>query len=240
MKCEFCGEEIPESAAYCPKCGRAVQEKTYEQTVIEEDPFGFDNDSRTKNTHTKYCYNCGNPIDPTLPYCLKCGVSTERANSGYRSNNTGSYNTGSNRARKSVGFAEAYALYWKNYFNFKGRATRSEFWFVILWDLIISFGLSFFESLSGFTDWYTETLDYLSGLSTTVPSLSTFAMIVLIIEILWNLANFIPMISLAVRRLHDTGKSAMWLFIWFIPIAGTIILIIFLASASQPDYNQYG
>lgn len=32
-----------------------------------------------------------------------------------------------------VGFGEAFKLFWKNYFNFKGRSRRSEFWFMQLW-----------------------------------------------------------------------------------------------------------
>ena len=35
-----------------------------------------------------------------------------------------------------VGFGEAFKLFWKNYFNFKGRSRRSEFWFMQLWHLI--------------------------------------------------------------------------------------------------------
>ena len=45
-------------------------------------------------------------------------------------------------------FVEAYRSFWKNYFNFKGRATRSEFWFVVVWNLIIGIVLGLGLSLS--------------------------------------------------------------------------------------------
>ncbi|WP_462129991.1 DUF805 domain-containing protein [Staphylococcus pseudintermedius] len=37
-----------------------------------------------------------------------------------------------------VGFVEAFKLYWTNYVNFKGRSRRSEYWWVMLWHLIIT------------------------------------------------------------------------------------------------------
>ena len=45
-------------------------------------------------------------------------------------------------------FVEAYRSFWKNYFNFKGRATRSEFWFVVVWNMIIGIVLGLGLSLS--------------------------------------------------------------------------------------------
>ena len=36
----------------------------------------------------------------------------------------------------STTFGEAFYLYWKNAFNFKGRARRSEFWWMVLWKFI--------------------------------------------------------------------------------------------------------
>jgi uncharacterized membrane protein YhaH (DUF805 family) len=44
-----------------------------------------------------------------------------------------------------------------------------------------------------------------------------------------------------VRRLHDTGKNWYWIFIGLIPIAGIIILLVFLATPTKyPFENQFG
>ena len=50
----------------------------------------------------------------------------------------------------------------------------------------------------------------------------------------------IPEIAVAVRRLHDTGRSGFYILFSFIPFIGGIILIIFLVDDSQPFPNIYG
>ena len=37
---------------------------------------------------------------------------------------------------RKIGFGQALKLFWKQYVNFKGRARRSEYWFMALWHLI--------------------------------------------------------------------------------------------------------
>ncbi|TGV07381.1 DUF805 domain-containing protein, partial [Mesorhizobium sp. M8A.F.Ca.ET.173.01.1.1] len=37
---------------------------------------------------------------------------------------------------RKIGFGEALKLFWRNYFNFKGRARRSEYWYMVLWHMI--------------------------------------------------------------------------------------------------------
>ena len=60
-----------------------------------------------------------------------------------------------------------------------------------------------------------------------------------IISIIFGLALFVPSISIAARRLHDTGRSGWWQLILLIPLIGFIILIVFLAQDSH-DANDYG
>ena len=58
--------------------------------------------------------------------------------------------------------------------------------------------------------------------------------------ILYTLAIIIPSLAVAVRRLHDTGKSGWWIFISLIPLIGGIWLLVLLVTDSQPGENQYG
>jgi uncharacterized membrane protein YhaH (DUF805 family) len=51
---------------------------------------------------------------------------------------------------------------------------------------------------------------------------------------------FIPGITVAVRRLHDTGRTGWWLLLIFLPFIGPIILIIFYLIDSDPGDNEYG
>ena len=49
----------------------------------------------------------------------------------------------------------------------------------------------------------------------------------------------IPNLAVAVRRLHDTGRSGWWLLIGLIPIIGFVVLLYFFVLDSEND-NQYG
>ena len=51
---------------------------------------------------------------------------------------------------------------------------------------------------------------------------------------------FIPGITVAVRRLHDTGRTGWWLLLSFVPFFGPIILLIFYLIDSDPGDNEYG
>ncbi|WP_394802489.1 DUF805 domain-containing protein [Staphylococcus delphini] len=109
-----------------------------------------------------------------------------------------------------VGFVEAFKLYWTNYVNFKGRSRRSEYWWVMLWHLIIMIPALFLGVVLMF-----------------IPILGWIVAVILFIAIgLYSLATIIPNLALTVRRFHDVGFSML------IPILSFIVGIIYnIASA---------
>ena len=104
----------------------------------------------------------------------------------------------------------------KKYAVFSGRARRTEYWMFVLFNFIISMAIGFIGRLLG-----AEHL--MLGLS-----------------VVYSLVILLPGLAVLVRRLHDTGKSGGWFFICLVPLAGPIILLVFLASDSTPGDNQYG
>ncbi|WP_377890120.1 DUF805 domain-containing protein [Alkalihalobacillus sp. R86527] len=100
----------------------------------------------------------------------------------------------------------------KEYVNFKGRARRKEYWMFILFHVIICALLSWIQ---------------------------VAADIGVILTSIYSLVIILPSLAVAVRRLHDTGKSGWWVLISFVPIVGAIILIVFLVLDSVDD-NTYG
>ena len=60
-----------------------------------------------------------------------------------------------------------------------------------------------------------------------------------IISMIFGLALLVPSISIGARRLHDTGRSGWWQLIYFVPLIGLIVMIVFLAQDSHDD-NDYG
>ncbi|MBP5437280.1 MAG: DUF805 domain-containing protein [Treponema sp.] len=117
---------------------------------------------------------------------------------------------------KCVGFIEAIKLYFQNYINFSARSTRSEYWWICLFNIIIyAFSIT---------------------LITTADSIASF---IVCVWVLYMLATFIPSLSLLVRRLHDIGYAGTWVFIGIIPIIGGIILFLLTISASG-ESNKWG
>ena len=107
----------------------------------------------------------------------------------------------------------------KKYAVFGGRARRKEYWYFFLFSMIISIVLTIIDGVTG--------------------SLSTEAGMGILSGI-YTLGVLIPSIAVAVRRLHDINRSAWWLLLALIPFIGAIVLIVFLASDSNPEENQYG
>ncbi|MFC2170883.1 DUF805 domain-containing protein [Calditrichota bacterium] len=110
----------------------------------------------------------------------------------------------------------------KKYSVFAGRAHRTEFWMFNLVNVIIGF-------VFGFTNGIVN--DIFGDRSLIIYG---------IIGSICFLAILIPSIAVSVRRLHDIGRTGWWLLLDFLPIVGSIILIVFLVQDSQPGTNQYG
>jgi len=57
---------------------------------------------------------------------------------------------------------------------------------------------------------------------------------------LYALAVFIPGLAVAVRRLHDVGKSGWMILVVLIPLIGAIWLLVLMVTDSNSGENQYG
>lgn len=54
------------------------------------------------------------------------------------------------------------------------------------------------------------------------------------------LALFIPALAVSIRRLHDIGKSGWWYLIGLVPLIGFILLIIWFATETKQNNNEWG
>lgn len=99
----------------------------------------------------------------------------------------------------------------KKFADFSGRARRKEYWMFFLFYIIFSIVVNVIDVVIG-----------------------TF-----IFSAIFSLALLIPSISIAVRRLHDTGRSGWWLLIGLLPLIGLIVLIVFFVQDSHEE-NEYG
>lgn len=118
--------------------------------------------------------------------------------------------------------AQAWGRFWKKYATFSGRASRSEFWWVVL----ISVGVSLATEVVGFIA---------SGGDLDLNNEELFG-VGDILSYIWSLLTLVPSLAVTVRRLHDIDRSGWWILIGLIPFVGWIILIVWNASAP----NRYG
>lgn len=108
---------------------------------------------------------------------------------------------------------------WKKFAVFQGRSRRKEYWFFALGNFIVVVVLSVVDGMTGTSFGVDSGYGLLSGL--------------------FCLAIVIPSIAVAVRRLHDVGRSGWWVLLGMVPLLG-LVLLYFALLDSQPGDNEYG
>ena len=107
----------------------------------------------------------------------------------------------------------------KKYAEFTGRARRQEYWMFVLINMLISAGIGIVEAAGGLT--------YTDGGGGPLTGL-------------YGLFVLVPGIAVAVRRLHDTGRSGWYLLMALIPLIGWIFVLIALIQDGDTGVNAYG
>jgi uncharacterized membrane protein YhaH (DUF805 family) len=116
-----------------------------------------------------------------------------------------------------MNFTDAVTAVFKKYAVFNGRSLRSEYWFWVLFTLIVSIVLSILDSII-----------FGSKASSNGP-----------LEVVFSLGTLIPSIAVSVRRLHDVNKSGWWILIAF-TIVGIIPLIYWYCQPGTAGKNDFG
>ena len=111
------------------------------------------------------------------------------------------------------------------YAKFDGRATRSEYWYFALFTFLITFMLALVDAF---------VINPMLGMTPEQAAEGG------ILQMVISLALLIPSIAVAIRRLHDIGKSGWWLLLSLIPILGWLVLLYFYVTDSQSGDNEYG
>jgi len=117
-----------------------------------------------------------------------------------------------------MGFTEAISAGFRNYVGFRGRAVRSEYWYWVLFVVLLSI-----------VAWLIDMM--LFGFNTTgVNPISAIA----------TLATFLPGLAVSVRRLHDIDRSGWWMLLALIPLIGAIVLIVWACMRGTVGTNRFG
>ncbi len=125
-----------------------------------------------------------------------------------------------------MGFTDAISSGFSTFTDFSGRASRSEFWWWVLFLWLVSLVAGILDHVTnlGFDDTHTFARVQYGGWITLVA--------VLILAI--------PTLAVTVRRLHDAGSSGWWVLMYFICCLGALALYIMCLRGSQSGANKYG
>jgi uncharacterized membrane protein YhaH (DUF805 family) len=104
-----------------------------------------------------------------------------------------------------------------NYADFSGRARRSEYWYFVLFNMLAPMAISVVLAFLNCND---HAYELLVGI--------------------YSLVTFIPGLAVLVRRLHDVGRSGGCAFWILFPIAGPIMLLIWLCRDGERRTNRFG
>ena len=133
---------------------------------------------------------------------------------------------------EEITFVGALKKFFTHYAVFKGRSRRTEFWYMYLWYLISSTVL--------ITLMLITSMPSLALIESDPTAYTASVMVWIIISGILGLATLVPSLALTVRRLHDTGRSGVFLLFYLIPYVGGLIILIFMMLDSKPFTNQYG
>jgi uncharacterized membrane protein YhaH (DUF805 family) len=109
-----------------------------------------------------------------------------------------------------VSFGEAIQTVLRKYAEFTGRASRAEFWWWMLFNLLVVGALNLFSVIE-------------IGDNSSLGSL---------LAGLWSISVLLPNLAVAVRRLRDAGRGWANLFWLLVPIAGLVVLAIYWTQPS--------
>ena len=121
---------------------------------------------------------------------------------------------------EGLNFFEAIKICLKKYFIIKGRASRSEYWFLQL----------LFTPLAMYVGFWSDPVS--AGTIDPPPLYILSTIIVLFL--------FIPSITSQIRRFHDKDKSGWFIFINIIPLIGWLIALVMLLDKGTPGKNRFG
>ncbi|WP_284152510.1 DUF805 domain-containing protein [Desulfofustis limnaeus] len=245
VKCPECGKENAFYKVYCMHCKKYLEQQSNTSSVNEkieknigalvtcpkcQKQFSNRADMCPKCGYIPVlqCIVCSKQISKDSKICPECGdpdpfassaISDTKITSGASHKSPVSLSKSNSNITnfRSVDCQQIGNSLMRTLFSTEGRIARRDFWkycVVFLWFPLI----------------------FLYLLAQIFPD-----SILLVFYFLFAIFAFWPSIALQVKRWHDRGKSALWLMLNFIPVIGTIWIIIELGFLRGfAGSNKYG
>ena len=122
----------------------------------------------------------------------------------------------------------------KHYADFSGRARRSEYWGTVLFNVIAQVVLSV-VLVAVLVIWFSST-----EMNADVSVVRLSLIMIKAVRSLYSLIWLLPGLAVAVRRLHDIGRSGLNVLWVFLPIIGWIMLLYWFCQDSELGENKWG
>ena len=110
-------------------------------------------------------------------------------------------------------FIYSYKKMFANYFVFEGRTPRSDYWQAFAVNIVVGAGLV--------------------TLSRLLPMLG-------ILNYIYGIAAVVPVLTMTVRRLHDTDKSGWWALTAFFPVLNIVLVAYCCLAEASRGRNRFG
>lgn len=127
----------------------------------------------------------------------------------------------------------AVSRFFRKFFDYSGRASRSEYWWFALAQGVVTFGLVI---VTGLVASIGSTVDA-TGQAVSDPPLAIFVPLVVLNFLLW-LVVLVGSFSLTARRLHDVGLSGYFQFLYLVPF-GSIAVFVMTLLDSKPEGARF-
>ncbi|MEO5922035.1 MAG: DUF805 domain-containing protein [Pseudolysinimonas sp.] len=133
-------------------------------------------------------------------------------------------------------FAQAVKRFLAKYATFSGRASRSEYWWSVLFVVAAMIVIWVPGTVIGLATG-TPGVNPSTGRSTVDPGPGFIPFAIL--GTLFYLAIIVPSIAITIRRLHDAGFSGLLYLLVLIPSVGGLALLVFTLLESKPDGARF-
>jgi uncharacterized membrane protein YhaH (DUF805 family) len=114
-----------------------------------------------------------------------------------------------------MGFGEAIGACFSKYITFSGRARRAEYWYWIVFSLLLQFAIGFALGLAGN-----------AKMASQIALLTYFVLL-------------LPGFAVLARRLHDTDHSGWWWLLCF-TVIGAFVVLYWLCQEGTKSTNRFG
>ncbi|ASG80303.1 DUF805 domain-containing protein [Lactiplantibacillus pentosus] len=176
---------------------------------------------------TKFCINCGKEIPANATFCSFCGADQKTAATA-ETQTDGNTTTGKQPTPpEHDNMWTALKLGMKQTFTWSQRITRPQYWWLYLDLMLIALILTFTLGLKVYS---------FPAFAAHVNVLQ--AVLLLIYSALMSWIS-VMQFTAGARRLHDSNRSAHYLWFSLIPIVGPILIIVFMCQRSKPAGERF-